>query len=102
MASLKLGDHGIGQCVARALTAPVVGGSAHVLRAPARASEARAQRARQPIPVRSHLRVGYSHGAAARRPCAWTYGNAVSAWDWLIGWLLGRETTSLREPGLGL
>ena len=28
--------------------------------------------------------------------------NAVSAWVWLIHWLLGLETTGLRKLGLGL
>ena len=34
--------------------------------------------------------------------CAWTCGNVVSAWVWLIHWLLGLETAGLRKLGLGL
>jgi hypothetical protein len=34
--------------------------------------------------------------------CAWSCGNAVAAGGWLIGWLLGRESTGLRKLELGL
>jgi hypothetical protein len=43
--------------------------TAHVPPVAARANEAQARRAQQTVPVRSHRRVGYSHGTAARRPC---------------------------------
>jgi hypothetical protein len=70
------------------------------------ASQAGAQCAQQHVPVRSRfrwlLRWLLARHCCSASMCAWTCGNAVSAWVWLIHWLLGLETTGLRKLSLGL